>query len=158
MSDFDAIIKSHKQKHTDQEKKEMDEKTKNSQLAEELKEQFIKKREEVVLPLFNKFKQALESNEIPVEIKQGTDGVGNPYIAVECSIDPNEMSEQNKSVFQLKANLETLKVEHAPFYDQRKGAPTVVKRLLGIDSLDANTINNGLSAFLTSALNSRNKA
>lgn len=152
MSIFDTMIKTHNQKEQEKKQKVKDQKHHIEIRITKLSEAFLEKVKVIVLPLFEKFKDDLNKNGWVAEIYQGYDGDKNPHIDIYFFVDPEQTRGQDQFTFRIKANLNTIKVEHSPIFNNLTNR-AIVKRELNIDSLNDETINNGLKAFLSSVLN-----
>lgn len=155
MPDFDSVIKDYKKRKDEMIRSQGEEKRRSEQLAKDFEDQFAVATRDVVLPLFGKFKEDLEANGFSADIKQEVDVANNPSISVGFFPEPNETESNHKSVFRLKANLRTLRVEYSSLYDQRSRADKEVTKNTGIESVNRKTLNEWLMEFLKSALNSR---
>lgn len=155
MPDFDSVIKEYKKRKEETSRIQEDERRASEKLAKDFADQFSVAVRDVVLPVFGKLKEDLESNGFSPEIKQELDSAQNPCLSIGFFVNPGETEKAHKSEFQLKANLRTLRVEYAPLYDQRPRANKDVAKNAGIESLNRKTLNEWLVAFLKSAFDSR---
>lgn len=157
MDNFESIIKAFKDSEETKSQQALALVARERQEREDLQEEFLQISEVLVKPCFENFKAQLDRNGFHAEIKQEAGGADCPSISVEFFPDPNETADIHKSVFVIKLNSQSMRVEYSSLYDQRPRAAEALVKNQAIQSMNAKSVDQALEAFLTQALNSRKK-